>query len=505
MAALVRFELPPWPQETATEWEGLRRRARAVASKVGATRGFTDDLELARALIDRQDIEGIHQRLASARFARAVASVWAHEPERAWISMDDSLVRGLVGARPGAPSRLLLSTMAQVFFTYYDQLDQPRPGIIDALREALVDGMRRRLEQSGSPLNGALGAVQDRAHQLLYPTQLPALAEEIQASGAGLHEWLHRCELDAFDVGRFSVRLRQETYLRQIATADPTRPDGLDFLTDLTAESVCRAPGTEGWYFGHHVVAALALRPDHPPCDKWMDTMMTIAGDPRLRQTPEWRTWWEPLGERVQRAAIRWLSLEDLELFLDAIERFGEEDYRDDIRRMFPARSAFLRGLYRSNLITETRLVLGDRVRTGVRRHLGNQRADMSRLSDNPGLAVIIVDCGTFYFVEGSHNFRWGIFAGRTPDRLLDRSVRSYTRTELYEQVVHEHDARHPLGAQAREWRTHQGYWAVRAWRFLVERLGIDLDGRVVLDDATYRRAKYSPDGLPVLGHRLLR
>src|SRR5699024_7503621 len=103
------------------------------------------------------------------------------------------------------------------------------------------------------------------------------------------------------------------------------------------------------------------------------------------------------------------------------------------------------------------------------------------------------------------HNFRWGIFAGQTPDRLLNRTVRSFTRTELYEQVVHEHDAHHPLGEEAREWRTHQGYWAIRAWRFLVEHLGINVDGRAVLDDETYLRAKYSPEGIPVVGSRLLR
>lgn len=505
MAALARFELPPWPAGTAEEWEGLRRRAHAIASNVGTTRQFRDDLEVVRGLIDRQDFDGLHERLPSARFARAVASVWAQDAERAWASMDPYLVWALVGARSGAPSRLLLLTMAEVFFTYFDQLDQPRPGVIDALRQSLIEGMRRRVEQHGSQLSGALGAVMARTHQLLHPAQLPALAREIEASGVSLHEWLHRSRLDIFDVGRFRVRLRQETYLRQIATADPTQPAGLDFLADLTDQNVYRAPGADGWFFGHQVVAALALQPASPPCDQWMQTMLTIAGDPRLKQTASWRTWWEPLGEQVQRAAIRWLSREDLELFLDAIEQFGEEDYRDDIKRMFPARSAFLRGLYQSNLIVETRLVLGDRVRTGVQRHLGNHRADLSRLSNDPGLAVIIVDCGSFYFVEGSHNFKWGIFAGRTPDRLLDRSVRSYTRTELYEQVVYEHDTRHPLGVHAREWRTHQGYWAVRAWRFLVEGLGIDLDGRVVLDDATYRWAKYSPEGMPVLGHRLVR
>lgn len=506
MPAGVRFELPAWPEETASDWESLSRRASALAGRVGAGPGFSDDLKLVRSLIDVQDYQGIEQRLPSMRFARALASVWAHEPERAWSSIRPDLVPGLVHARRQAPSRLLLLTIAQVFFTYFDQLDQPRSGVVDAVRQALLDGLRMRTELNGAGLGGALGALADRAHQLLHPTSLPVLAGEIATSGFGLHDWLRHAGLGIFDVGRFAERLRQETYLRWIDAADPARPDTLGFLPELTEKKVYEAPGAQGWYFGHQILQALALRPDAPPCDPWMDTLLAIGKDPRLRHTPTWRSWWEPLGEHVQRAAIRWLSLEDLELFLDAIEQFGEDDDRAEIKRMFPSRSTFLRGLHRNNLVVETRLVLGDRIRAGVKRHLGDRRTDLSRLSDNPSLAVIIVDCGFFYFVEGSHSFKWGIFAGTTPDRLLDRSVRNYTRDELYDQIVWEHDALHPLGADAREWQTHQGYWAVRAWRFIVERLGIELDGRAVLDEKSYYWAKYdSPEGMPVVGHRLLR
>lgn len=506
MPTAVRFELPAWPEESASEWESLSRRARSLVGKVGAGPGYSDELELVRTLIDRQDFVGIEQRIPSMRFARALASVWAHEPERAWRSMHPSLVLGLIHTRPQAPSRLLLLTIAQVFFTYFDQLDQPRSGVVEAVRQTLLDGLQMRTGLTSSGLGDALGALADRAHQLLHPASLSVLAGEIAASGVGLHDWLHHAGLEIFDIGRFAERLRQETYLRRLEAADPASPDGLDFLAELTEKQVYHAPGTEGWYFGHQILQALALRPDAPPCDLWMDTLLAIGEDPRLRHTASWRSWWEPLGEQVQRAAIRWLSLEDLELFLDAIEQFGEDGDRDEIKRMFPSRSTFLRGLHRNNLVVETRLVLGDRIRAGVQRHLGNRRADLSRLSDNPSLAVIIVDCGFFYFVEGSHNFKWGIFAGTTPDRLLNRSVRNYTRDELYEQVVREHDARHPLGADAREWQTHQGYWAVRAWRFIVERLGIELDGRAVLDKKSYYWAKYdSSEGMPVVGHRLLR
>ncbi|MEN1354777.1 EH signature domain-containing protein, partial [Pseudomonas aeruginosa] len=96
------------------------------------------------------------------------------------------------------------------------------------------------------------------------------------------------------------------------------------------------------------------------------------AGDPRIsRNSPNYREWWQFLGEERVQKVRGWLSKEDLRLFLQAVEQFGIETQNDDLQRMFPARKQFLEGLFKLKLIRNTRLLLGGRAQHSVKRILG--------------------------------------------------------------------------------------------------------------------------------------
>jgi hypothetical protein len=160
---------------------------------------------------------------------------------------------------------------------------------------------------------------------------------------------------------------------------------------------------------------------------------MTIAGDPRVpKANRRYQQWWYLLGEHRIRKVRGWLSRVDLLLFLDILEEFGRSTGQDDLKRMFPARKAFLEGLHRQGLIFESRLFISNNAEKYVKRNY--QRQDLPEYAkvQDAYRSMIYLKVGDYHMIEGSHSFKLWIFKDLPADSsIFDYAVKYFTADEL--------------------------------------------------------------------------
>ncbi len=511
MRPTATFDLPQWPDTALGSWTGLVARASRQRREAGGGRGFVALMDEIRAAIDRGEIDAIVSRLHERRVARALVSVWSHDVERARVSMTPDLVRQVVDRQDPHPSRLLVRALVDLLLRHFDLLDSWTAGLFDATSAAT----RRAATLAPAPRRvPAFVDVADVARE--HPAELldrdapRHVAGLLTASGPGgiprpLDDWVRARGLQGYESGRFGLLVRQAVYLERIRRVDHTKPAGLEFLSEITTRSVVEAPGNAGRHFGHDLLEAMTTRTGNgAPCDEWLAALVDVGGDPRLQRSAQWNRWWEPLPPAAREQAVRWMSAEDLRLFLEAVETYARETHNQDMIRMFPARKKFLWGLYEQGLIRETRVILGSQARASVQHQLGRLRVDVATLQKAHDTAIIYVDCGRFHMVEGSHLFKLWVYDGRPVDLLTDRGKRHFTREELRLVVPAEHARRHASGHNGHIGISHNGLWQRRALDFIVEEVGVPLNLSRLLTREDYDDLK-SRFGIPVVGSRPLR
>jgi len=498
-------ELPPWPAAAAEAWGRVGDRSRRLAQSAGEGRAHRNLRAEAERLIDAGAFGEIAARVSSRGFARALAAVWRDDATRAAASMSPQLVLRMFDALEHHPSRLVVATLAHALFRHFDILGDWDGALFEALAAVVHDGADA-LPPRAAAVRGVnlLETLRHRGDMLLRLDSPRAVAREIADEDISLRDWLVANGMLGVQDGRWGELVRQAVYLEQIARCDPEDADELDFLHDLLDETLLRSAGADGLHFGHAVLRGMTDRSVARPDDLWIDTIVEIGGDPRLAHTSAWHTWWQPLPEQNRAVARRWMSVEDLRLFLEAVENFGLQNDNEDLLRMFRARKIFMWGLYEQGLVLETRLIMGNEARRSVARQLEGRRPEISHLKSPTDLAIIYLDCGSFHLVEGSHSFKLWIYEGRPVQPLVDRSKRTFTLDELRREIPEVHARQSRFGYSGHVAVPHMGFWQRFALEFIVEELGVALDVQTLMDPDGYRllRDRY---GLPVPGSQRLR
>ncbi|GLR64960.1 hypothetical protein GCM10007878_23980 [Marinospirillum insulare] len=173
---------------------------------------------------------------------------------------------------------------------------------------------------------------------------------------------------------------------------------------------------------GHLAIELLIDKVKGTPTDDWLETIIEIAGDPRVANTAtNYRKWWLPIGQEKIAKVRGWLAKEDLKLFLKAVDEYGKLAGDKDLLRMFPARKKFLEGLFEQGLVRNARLMLGTEAAGYVKKAL-DKDYQINHILLTGGLkdkAVIYLDCSNFYIVEGSHNFKIWVYLAK-PTNIFD-------------------------------------------------------------------------------------
>ncbi|WP_167043532.1 EH signature domain-containing protein [Salinibacterium sp. ZJ454] len=488
------IELPDWDMNSATQWAEMNVRATHITSRAGMGANFARTRAEVCALIDAGDEAGILFRLTNRRFARALATVWAEDKMRAEASATDSILAALLEKQAPRVSRLTTLALIRAYLGYFDEMEDWPDGTWARFGNTVRSAVMQQPPREGA--GDIIEALRTRPEFFFEKDGPEQLAAELQASGISLDHYLRNAGAIGFENGRYGLIVRHALYIEQIKHADPLSDH--DFLDEISTRGVYEFPTEDGMMFGHALLTALIQRSDAVPAEPWLRTVFNIAGDPRLRHTSAYRRWWALLPNDLVARVIRWLSAEDLRLFLQAVEQFGYEGNVSDLQRLFPPRKQFLWGLYESGLVRETRLILGENALGSIRRTIGKPlKTDVAAFEGNNSAdtAIIFLDCGEFQIVEGSHYFKMWCYVGDPDETLIDRQRRRFNRSDLIHSLPARHAQSSPLGFRGHEGFAHQGFWQHKPIQFLTER-GIRLNIEALLTPRDYIEYK-SRFGLP--------
>lgn len=493
---IPQIHIHEWKPSAEVEWLEVTSRAHKIETAVGQGSLFEATLQLIKGLLMDGKEEDVRRLLDKRRNIRALLTLWQDQEGLAKQSMSVSFMRALREPEVWPPTRMSIGLLIGLHLSHFDFLDEWQPGLFNESRDLIRDALK--VLSSNTRSMGLVEAVRQEPDNFLLISSPESLANVLIDNEQTLAEYLERTGIHGFDAGRFGDLVRNWYYLEQIRQADPKLNHS--FLGELTSQSVSKAPAPDGRYFGHHVIEAMTNKPSSEPTRSWIDTIVDIAGDPRLSESEQWHTWWRGVTQESREQMIRWLSAEDLRLFLAAVELYGQRSENDRLERMFPARRKFIEGLHSQGIIRETRLILGNKASSAIRQHLGTAlRTDIALLEKLHDTSIIYIDCGDFKIIEGSHDYKMWIFIGGELPLITNRKKQQYTANELREDIPEQHGIDQSFGAYAHMGIVHNGFWQRKALEFIAE-WNISIDAEKVLTKEDYSDLRRS--GLPVPYHR---
>lgn len=479
-----------WPGGVMQSWTRLLTRAQQLEGKAGGSDAFAQMLATLREMVRTGRFDGFKRLLAKRLAARALTWLWLHDEVIGPRLLNVQLLNTLTEAQQPRLTRITLVQLIQLYFRFFDRLDERDKTAEQSLRAVVEAHVQAQLQLLPTPRMpslrpDALTQLKQHGHWLLGLDGPFALARHVREQGSELAVTFEAYGLAGLDTGRYGDICRAHFYLETLRGLAPGEWD--EVLDELLKPSVSKAPYEGDKRIGHAALEILIDRAGDAPGDAWQNFILNLAGDPRIASSsPNYRQWWLPLGETRINQVRGWLSKEDLRLFLQAVEQYGNESGKEDLQRMFPARKTFLEGLFRLGLIRHTRLMLGGIAQQSVRRIMGAEvKTNFAKMEGTMNdKAAIYLDCGDFHLVEGSHSFKIWVYLAQPGPAMKSYDRNLFSHSDLTIELPKAYKKTHPgLGYQA---VTHNGTWQRKVFDFLAEN-GIGVDIEQMLTREEYR------------------
>lgn len=499
---LPPFEIsvPSWTPTALDRWAVLTREAAKTVAYSGNNDAFEQMLATLRKMAYEGRFAGLPILLKRRLTARALTWLWINDEMICSRMLTPQLLNMLVSNQQPRLTRISLQQLAQLYFHRFDLLDD-REGLRGLLAQKLLQQLEKleALKIQSSWVD-PLDTLKREGHWLLATDGPIKLVGRVRKEGRELGEAFREFGLEGFDNGRFGDICRAQFYLETLRELPLGAFDPV--MDELQKPSVAKAPFEGNRRIGHVALEILIDRAGQEPGDAWQDFIINLAGDPRISsKSLSYREWWQPLGEARIEKVRAWLSKEDLRLFLQAVEQYGNETNNYELKRMFPARKVFLEGLFKLKLIRSTRLILGQRARHSVKRIL-NQDVKTSFASLDGAMsdkAVIYLDCGDFHLVEGSHSFKVWLYLAAPGDMLRSYEKSSFSHHDLTKKIPTLYRDLYP-GLPLDAFVHSPNLWQHKVFSFLANN-GISLDMECLLsqEDYRYQLRRY---GIPVVNSK---
>lgn len=474
-----------WPVGVLSDWTQRRTRADKLAQKAGGGNAFDAMCGRLRRSIDGADFTDIYDALDKRLGARALTWLWANERSMMMKSCRWSVLTTLVERQKPRLTRTTFLQLCKLYFQEFDRLDQVDDGLFIRI-EAVIRSQLRKIPETQRPLlsKDPVLALQENAEWLIGIKGPAQLSQKVRNSGEELEQRFSALGLIGFDAGRYGDLCRAHYYIEVLKIVPLGHWDSV--FDELLKPSVNRAPFGTDKRIGHAALEVIIDRAGSEVSEAWQSFVVGIAGDPRIKSSAQnYQEWWRPLGRARLEKVRGWLSREDLKLFLQALEQYGIESGKADLKRMFPARKRFLEGLYHQKLIRNTRLMLGHAAEGIVKKLLNDEiKTSFATLEGTlADKAIIYLDCGDFYLIEGSHSFKIWVYLAQPGMIVPSYDFSSFTHSDLTHTTPAQYEAMYELPHEA---VTHNGPWQTKVVNFLAEH-GLELDIESLLTPAEYR------------------
>ena len=306
-------------------------------------------------------------------------------------------------------SLLVLFAFSQLFFDRFDEIGDT---------QAFAAFIRAQFRLNASrKFSQTLARFVKHAGTLFTIHGPERVVEQARKDGLPLETVASRLGLPMERDGRFFTQCKNIYYLDVLKELQVGQDH--EVLRELVRKDTYESAYESGWLLGHKVVQIMvdkaAGRQEMP--DNWLRVILSIAGDPRVStRAVNYVRWWARLGSEYVKQVRQWLSRMDIELFLEVLEDYTKHSADPALKRMFPARKQFLKGVFEKRLVRDARLFLSGRAEDYIRHHYReNDIPAYSRVGD-ASISVIYLNIDGKHVVEGTHSFSLRIYQ-RLPRR----------------------------------------------------------------------------------------
>ena len=347
--------------------------------------------------------------LRAPRDVRLLIGWWSGDPQTrlAWLPMSVALLDRCIALKPQLSLQALFG-LIRLFFECFDEIEE-----LALLGQLLQQQLELRGRSSG-PLS-SLAVLTLNRQDLFCPDGPKRLVAMTTEKNRTLDAVADQLGVTGHASGRFYQHCQQLYYLETLSGLEVGQDH--EILHELARREVYGAPFNTSLLLGHEVVRRMvdnaAGRGELP--DKWLNLILTIAGDPRVsKRSATFTKWWALLDQAHVTQVRRWLSHMDLRLFLKVLEEYSDHAGAD-MQRMFPARERFLRGLFDAELIRDSRLFLSHRADQFVRRYYRDQNVPTYATNSDAEISVFYLNIDGVEVFEGTHAFKFWIYRELPP------------------------------------------------------------------------------------------
>ncbi|MDO6718705.1 EH signature domain-containing protein [Psychrosphaera sp. 1_MG-2023] len=368
------------------------------------------------------------------------------------------------------PSSIFIESLFQYYLSHFSELKN-----IDKVSAWLVKSRaKRRLSKWYDP-------------HLLSPDGPKWVAQQAIDKNADFEIIIKELDLDQFQSGQFMEQSQRIYFVEQLNNIPINQPHEL--LEEVQKQEVYESSFSRSELLGHIVLKVLIERaPTLDIHESWMNTIMSIAGDPRITVGhPRYIKWWSHIPDEMISKVKGWLSGLDLKLFLEALEDFSYSSRDADMERMFPARKQFLEGLYDKKLIKNTKLYMCKNMARFLNNKYKEEHLPDFSIVEDGEKSIIYVDLGNAHIIEGSHQCQLWIYRSMhesAPVLKYEKQKKSYRGLTM---GLHEAMSRYGKGAYDHFVHSPGSFsWQRRAVRIL-SNLGVPVTVKDVLTADDYR------------------
>ena len=432
----LRFELRDWQEQ---DFAGLRENTETLSAMVqSAGTGSRHFEEAQQALLTaaRRGEQALYDRMRRPIDIRALSYLLGSQGDKAQpIQLTPQLVSRLTGPRPQF-STLTLLQLISAWFRRYDQFNHPQG--LQALGRLLQTQLKQR-QNTGR--TGPLSLYAKHRALLFSADATSQLATRAGAAG-NFETTIEQYGLATQSGSRLVTLARARYYLARFKAL----PVGADspLLSKVTQPEIRDAPlDGEGELIGHAVLRSLISRADASSVsDAWRNTILSIAGDPRVPHGHQnYLDWWSRLEPALTNKVRGWLAGFDLKLFLDALKQYGQDRNDADLQRMYSARKRFLEGLLDQGRVNNTRLFISRDMKRYLRRSFKEEELPAYAIVRD-SRSMIYLDVAGVHILEGSHNRAiYGVPRLPQASQILDFGTREFHERALGRRLLEQYEA----------------------------------------------------------------
>ena len=417
-------DLPAWRPSDTRGFVFQAKRLRALAQKAGVEgNDFEDACELLLLCSSKEELkeflsDGIHVRAYLYQLNCDEQFSQKYYP----TSEICSVIREL-----GWPmSRLTLMNLVRV---YVNGFGNQSAESIAALGTFIKEGF----ESVSKAITGDLGLIQANALEIFALDGPKAIAANAVAENEDLNVYLRRVGFSSFKSSEYVKLAFCHYFIEQLEALLPGESSPV--LGQLRKPEVHLSTLSDGKLLGHRALEILIDKtPDSGPSEVWRNTVIAIAGDPRVgTKSQDFQNWWQFLGPGRAKKVTSWLSRLDLKIFLDVLEASARNSNNHAIRRMYPPRKIFMEGLLNQNMVVQSRLILSGEASAYLKSNYSNDDVPEHATTRSGHTSIIYLELvGGLHMIEGTDNFKIKILNSLpSSPPILDFRVKSFADSDF--------------------------------------------------------------------------